>query len=826
MNIHYRSKRIILVFITVLMFLSILPIKANEKKVIRVGYTFQDGLSMKDKNGNYYGYDYDYLMQIAQYTGWEYEFVELKGNINERLMSAMDMLEKGEIDLLGGLKYSDSLAMMYDYASEPYGNAYNVLYVKDDSDLIDVDSLINKKDLKIAVFKTAGKRLELLDRFAQMSGIHFEKVERETKAELIDAVANNEADAILSVDLDLMEGHHSIARFSPDPFYFVTTKGNTQIINDLNNALTNINKINPTFTSATYERYFGFNSNTVTLSALEKLYIKNKKEIKVLVHDGAGPIQYIRNGKAAGVGIDILEKLSDEVGIKVKYVYAKDNQDFTKKVENKEVDLILGLSHEISISDQLDVTLSDPYLSTNTLLVLNKKEDPTKLIDLCEATTLYNTNRRDLDVCGPTETYDTLEDSLLAVENSKSDYMYVNSYIYTFYMNKYDFKNISTFTTSDSMRSQYSFAIPKSKDFTLLSILNKSIRAQKSDLEAYVFRNAYKDEKIDLMKWITTHVGEVLLFILAGVVIVIGFMRRYYNKQLAMKKAVELEYMRYQMLSDISGEMSFSYDYVKSILKISNSGVGKMALSDVIENFRQLDKEDEKYSQVISDIYDYLKEQKDGVYEIKTMMLDQEEKWYQLSIKIIKSLNKNVEVAVYAVGKIIDIQKEKAENELLRQKTKTDILTGIYNRGAAQELISEALENETGLGALIMIDLDNFKTVNDSYGHLEGDRVLIETAQLLSQIYKDQIVARLGGDEFIIYVHHTSKQEIIDYCEKTLSQIHDLPVLQKSDFVLSLSMGIVFSSYSNDYETLMRRADEKLYEVKRSGRNGFHIFED
>ena len=79
----------------------------------------QSGLSMKDDKNNYYGYDYDYLMQIAQYTGWEYEFVEVEGDINQRLTKLLNMLENGEIDIMGAMKYSEKLEEVYDYPSEP-----------------------------------------------------------------------------------------------------------------------------------------------------------------------------------------------------------------------------------------------------------------------------------------------------------------------------------------------------------------------------------------------------------------------------------------------------------------------------------------------------------------------------------------------------------------------------------------------------------------------------------------------------------------------------------------------------------------------------------
>lgn len=102
-------------------------LSAKENKVIRVGFPIQMGLSEIDENGNYRGYTYEYLMELAQYTGWEYEFVTPEGSIDESLSTLLSMLEKGEIDLLGGMNYNEELAQRYSYPGYSYGNSYTCL---------------------------------------------------------------------------------------------------------------------------------------------------------------------------------------------------------------------------------------------------------------------------------------------------------------------------------------------------------------------------------------------------------------------------------------------------------------------------------------------------------------------------------------------------------------------------------------------------------------------------------------------------------------------------------------------------------------------------
>ena len=803
------------------MLASFFPIQANTKKVIRIGYPMMGGFTMKDEDGNYYGYDYDYLMQIAQYTGWEYEFVEVEGDANERILTLLDMVEKGEIDLMGGIKYSDSLTTKYDYSSEPYGSVYNVIAVKDDSDLFDVSSITNKKSIKIAVIKNS-KRIALLEQFAEINGFTIEQVICESEDDLTDKVESREADAILSIDLNLPDTFHSIAKFSPDPYYFITTKGNTEIIQKLNQALVNINQINPTLSSNLYERYFSGDSTDFILNSAEKKYLEEHSEINVLVKDGTAPIQYRIDNKYYGVGKNILQYMSKKTGLKINYYYASTFSEYKKQAQSGKIDVLLGVPYEVKFADSINMNLSDPYLSSNLMLVTNGDVDPSKLTDKNQAMTHYQTQSYDNNM--NVKFFESTEEILKAINSHKVDYAYVNNYVLTYYKSKYDFKNISTFAAPDHWRSQYAFAVTKERDLSLLSILNKTIRIQEDEVETYIYKNVYVQESFDLTTFVGEHLISIIIGILLTIIAVLYFLHHYYDKQLKMKKAVELEYLRYQKLSDISGEMMFSYNYQEDELKVSNSGVGKITQNEINGKFFETMQNAIDYNQIIYTIYKCLLSKEDTIIEVEAAMNEDEMRWYQLSIKIINDVEKNKQKAVYAIGKVIDIQANKTEKEELRLQSQSDPLTKLLNRRGAQDQISEALQKEEGLGALIMIDLDNFKEVNDNYGHIEGDNTLIETSLLLKQIFPFDIVGRLGGDEFIIYVSHTCEEKVLSLCQELLNEVRDIACLSQRDFTLTMSIGIVFTTYSKDYMKLLDKADEKMYDVKKQGRDSFMVY--
>lgn len=823
MNKHVicRSLFILLVVLSAITISVTFPV-AKEKKVIRVAYPLQQGLTLKDEEGNHYGYDYDYLMQIAQHTGWEYEFVEVEGTLNERLVTLMTMLQNGEIDIMGGMRYNEKLAEMYDYPSEAYGNAYNILATHDSSDIVDLTTLINKKNLRIAVLESSSQRIEKLDQFASMNGLQFEKVFCASEGELLSAIENGDADAILVVDLSIPENFHSVAKFSPDSFYLATTKGNTEVIKELNQAMDKINQTNPTLISTLYNRYFASAGDTLILSNSEQMYLQDHPTINVLIRDFVAPIQYLDEGNPAGIGKDILDYIQTKTDVNFEYIIATSIDDYKQQIQSGKIDLVMGLPYETNTANILDINLSNPYVNSSLLLVVNNDVDPNDLLSYNQAMSNYSTQIYDNN--SNLAYYESPSDILEAINDGSADYAYLNNYLAMYYINKYQLRNIATFPTADYLQSQYAFGIADSENFTLLSIMNKAIRACDKDLNTYIYKNGYVVPTFQLREFVIEHLASIMVSLVLLVAVVIIFLRRYYRHQLGMKKAVELEYRRYLMLSEISGEMTFSYDYRNDQLKISSSGINRLAEKSLLDHFSSLAENGQ--GSIEKTIYHYLMLKKDINEEANLCLLNNEMKWYQLTIKVVKDVIKNTEQVIYAIGRVQDIHKEKEERELLRHKSQTDILTGLWNRAGAEELITNEIQRSTTTDALLMLDLDNFKDVNDTYGHFEGDRVLLETAVLLTEVFSNSIVARLGGDEFVIYKTEVSEASIGILCEQLLSRINNLPCMQERKTYLSLSIGVVITNHRYSLEALLKHADRKLYDVKRDGRNGYQIYID
>lgn len=179
-----------------------------------------------------------------------------------------------------------------------------------------------------------------------------------------------------------------------------------------------------------------------------------------------------------------------------------------------------------------------------------------------------------------------------------------------------------------------------------------------------------------------------------------------------------------------------------------------------------------------------------------------------------------------------DIVEQKRAQSALRQMAHFDALTGLPNRVLLHDRLHIALANarrDQHLLAVCYLDLDDFKPVNDTYGHAAGDRLLVMVAERMTQILREgDTVARLGGDEFaLLLVNPTSLEQAEQTLKRLLEALAEPFALDQSTAVrVSGSIGMtVYPFDPSDAEMLMRHADQAMYEAKQAGRNCFRRFQ-
>lgn len=174
------------------------------------------------------------------------------------------------------------------------------------------------------------------------------------------------------------------------------------------------------------------------------------------------------------------------------------------------------------------------------------------------------------------------------------------------------------------------------------------------------------------------------------------------------------------------------------------------------------------------------------------------------------------------------LEKKTREVSDIRSKSYQDVLTGLWNRAYTENAVNEMISQEKK-GALFMLDMDNFKAVNDNYGHIAGDETLKVFAGTLKKFAGEgDILCRIGGDEFMIFIKGvTEKSELSSRAADIISDFQKKFAALSFEIECSVSIGIAQTPEDGlEFNKLYNSADKALYYVKQNGKNAYHFFSD
>lgn len=199
--------------------------------------------------------------------------------------------------------------------------------------------------------------------------------------------------------------------------------------------------------------------------------------------------------------------------------------------------------------------------------------------------------------------------------------------------------------------------------------------------------------------------------------------------------------------------------------------------------------------------------------------------WISLSVSPMKTQTNEVVLSI----QLNNIDNRKKQEMLLQRRAERDLLTDLYNKMTMSSLINDYIKlnrNENQIDALIMIDADNYKSVNDTFGHVFGDKVLIEIADSLKSCVKQSdLVGRVGGDEFMIFLKNVhSHEKLISILDRINEGIQHTYVENDLEVTISASIGVAYLTPDIlSFQPLYKIADEALYEAKKAGKNCYRF---
>ena len=334
-----------------------LPIRAVDStsmnRTIRVGWYPAPGLQDGMTADTLSGFNYEYLMRIAQYTNWNYEFVF--GDF-ETLEA---QLIRGEIDILGDIAKTDARKEKYDYCTYPSCYSHTLLLCRNEDNRFAYDDYTMYSDMVVGNSGSSFRR-SMMDREAAQHGQIVRYRDYPTDEEMLDALDRGDVDTALISNAIQDKSYKILHEWEPAAQYFVVNKGRGDILEGLNTAMENLQSSDSAIQQHLFEKYFGGDKNafTVALSKEELAAIDSVPQLTVLLAQDQKPLSYLKDGEIQGFIPDYLEVLSQKTGLQFHYVMCRDYEDMIARFTAGEGDLC-GQFYETYESGEFKVV--QPY---------------------------------------------------------------------------------------------------------------------------------------------------------------------------------------------------------------------------------------------------------------------------------------------------------------------------------------------------------------------------------------------------------------------------------------------------------------------------------
>lgn len=302
------------------------------------------------------------------------------------------------------------------------------------------------------------------------------------------------------------------------------------------------------------------------------------------------------------------------------------------------------------------------------------------------------------------------------------------------------------------------------------------------------------------------------------------------NERKGLEEELCLVDEQYRMLEEVADDFPLEYDVKQQLFrvprkyhrngKVPDPEVRYRTFAEELEDICEADRE--RYSQWIREASG---REMSGSIDYRMNMAAAGKKksyvWLRTTYRSIMGTNGDI---IRIIGRSYDISEDRRIQEQLSMEMRLDPLTRLLNKVASEKEITEYLEENTEEAqVMFLIDIDDFKNINDSFGHTVGDTVISDIAQAIrGQFRETDIVGRIGGDEFLVLMKNSSREAAMEKAEQLCSMTQKQLIGDDAVVDVTLSVGIAISGEDGrDYETLFDMADRAMYMTKRNGKNHY-----
>ncbi len=676
-----------------------------QRRTVKLGYAEQPGYIEKRDNGEYIGCGVKLLSEVAGYAGWNIEYVSMPWS------EQLDALERGDIDFVAMAQHTPERAEKYLYSRQPVGIIQGFLMTLPEEQNGIKNNVLAYDGKKIGILR-GSRNIDFLDEHAERMGFSFNRVEYDSQSELEEGLISGEVDIIASEQAVSIEGLRVLDRFAADPYYFLMAKSSTELMSELNYAVSRIYLADPTYPVRLNQEYYGdiLAGSSPYFTKEEMQFIETHKDIKIALIPGNQPLAYENeNGETEGLLPDIIKQISALCGINFSIEFIPTDTTPIAFLQQNPSYLASGMLASNPAFEDDGILVSEVYYTTYAALAAHERSTPqedyktgaykTGTNQSFQAMQLFiKKNYPNMKV----EMYPTVEDGLKGLEKGEIDFFAYNASPIISYLSNPLFGDISIVDDQFMPCPLCTIAINTPESALLLGIFEKCMSIipdeEFAKLEGtYIQRSVYRFSDQDA-------------------------------------------FQRYQ----------------KPILYL----VSSIAL-------------------IISAL---------------------------LLLLLLRQRKFNRDITLHA---------------------EYDIMTGLYNRNTAKAKVVKVLEQSKGMQcALLVLDVDDMKNINDAHGQHVGDEVLKAIANILrTQFGGTTLMCRAGGDNFAVFLRGVESQSMLVAMITKLQRTISATAVAGTNLALNVSIGVSVEKAGDcDANEMYRRAEEAKNVVKQNGKNGFSFY--
>ena len=677
--------------------LSPLSVSAAESSTARVGY-YEDGDYMYyNAQGEYEGYNFEFLQEAAKLGGLQYEVVDAKSWQN-----AFQLLIDGEIDILPAVYRTEERAGQMFFTDQPMCTIYTTLNVRMDDTRYDYENFTAFQGMRVGIIR-GGEDGESFKRYCEEHEVKLTIVEYDETQALLDALEDGTLDGVAITHLGRGSIFRSVAQFAPTPLYIAVSKQRPELLAKLNRAFNDILLRNPGYLMDLYDKYLSPSANQAPVLTKEELaYIESAGAVRVSYDPAFAPLSYQNaEGGFSGVSADLFAQIAEKSGLKFQF-NASSAVDSLEAMARGEIDVISVVDGDYLWNERNQMNTTLRYLHTPSVLITRGEGAAVETLALVDGYQLSEQIARSnpgMEILY----FHSVEACLDAVLQGKAQAAYTNTQAANYLLTDKKYEKLSA-TTLTQYPSDLCIGVSKAADPRLFSILDKYIQYMANEqMDDLLLKNAIVSRPISIEAFVRQHIWLVVglvATVLGSVILLLCVNLR--NQSRSNRRIQNLLYR-----DELTGMDNLNRFYVRAgeLLCASNSRRYAVLYCD-IDRFK-----------LINDTFGF--EEGDEVLRVFGGILQQSVKNYECCARI--SADNFVMLADNGQWEALTARLEQVREELNRWRKERGIIPyeiglsfGVYTTDAGEEqdiqhmldLASYAIRNAKAApgGSIVLYD--------------------------------------------------------------------------------------------------------------------------